>query len=97
MLKEIINYAKTIKIPRNPLHVILHAMSELGELAEALRKKYDKNFYKKDQDEDGILGEGCDAIITIVDVLVQEGFTEEQISATISRKCEKWYMKNLGA
>lgn len=96
MLKEVIHYVNAIKTPRKSEHVILHAMSELGELSEELRKKYYKNFYKKEQGKDGVLGEGCDVIITLIDLLIQEGFTEEQISETISRKCEKWYMKNLG-
>lgn len=86
-------FSKNIGIPRKPKDVFLQVVEEVGELGKEIRVKYDDNYYKKG-DIDGILGESCDILIALIDILTLEGFTKEEIEETIIKKCMKWENNN---
>lgn len=94
MFNLIETYSKEIQNGRTPMGVSFAIMEEVGELARELRVKYDDTCYKE-EGKDGILGESCDILISLIDLLVLEGFTEEQILETIKEKCEKWKNKTI--
>lgn len=93
MILDIIkNVSEKIKNNRHPKYIILKVFEEVGELAKEIKAKYDTNGYEK-KGKDGILGEGCDSLITIIDLLLIEGYTKEDILKTIDKKCNKWNEK----
>ena len=86
-------FSQKIKTIRKPKDVFLQVVEEVGELGKEIRVKYDPNYYKKG-DEDGILGESCDIIIALIDILALEGFSKEEVEKTIIQKCIKWKKNN---
>lgn len=92
MIKSV---ADRVKNGRTPLFTALQVGEEAGELLKAIKIDYDPNSYKK-QDEDGVLGEGCDIIIATVDTMLLKGHTKEEIVNTIAKKLEKWERKANG-
>lgn len=94
MFNLIKKYSDEIKNERSSVGVSLAIMEEVGELARELRVKYDDSCYKE-KGKDGILGESCDILISLIDLLILEGYTEEQVINSIKNKCEKWKSKTL--
>ena len=94
MFNLIKTYSKEIQNGRTPVGVSFAIMEEVGELARELRVKYDDSCYKE-EGKDGILGETCDILVSLIDLLILEGYTEEQVINTIKNKCEKWKSKTL--
>lgn len=92
MYKIIEETSKSIKNEREPQNVFLQVIEEVGELSKELRVKYDSTSYKQ-EGEDGILGESCDILISLIDLLILEGYTEEDINRTVVKKCDKWKSK----
>ena len=86
-------FSKEIRTGRKPKDVFLQVVEEVGELGKEIRVKYDPNYYKKG-DEDGILGESCDILIALIDILTIEGFSREEIEETVLKKCIKWKKNN---
>lgn len=97
MFKVVENVSKKINNGRTPDKVFYQVVEEVGELSKEVRAKYDQNYYKK-EGEDGILGESCDILISLLDFLILQGFTEQQVIETINKKCNKWNNKinNIG-
>lgn len=91
---EIMKQVRDVKINngRTVPSVMLAITEECGELAKEVRIRYMADCYKK-EGVDGILGEGCDIIISTLDLLFLEGYSEEQIKETISKKISKWISK----
>lgn len=92
MYKIIEETSKSIKNEREPQNVFLQVLEEVGELSKELRVKYDTTSYKQ-EGKDGILGESCDILISLIDLLILEGYTEEDINKTVVKKCNKWKSK----
>lgn len=91
-IKIIATQCMGIKTERTPMSVMMQLMSEVGELAEELRVKHDPSFYKE-EGKDGILGEGCDVLIALIDLLIQSGYKAEDIISTTKTKMDKWWKK----
>lgn len=85
-------YSDKIKNNRKPIEIALQVSSETGELMDEVRRSEVPGFYKK-PGVDGILGESCDVMIAVLDLLFKKGYTEKDITDTIKKKCEKWYNK----
>lgn len=85
-------YSDKIKNDRKPIEIALQVSSETGELMDEVRRSEAQGFYKK-PGVDGILGESCDVMIAVLDLLFKKGYTEKDITDTIKKKCEKWYNK----
>lgn len=73
---------------RSSYQVLAKLMEELGELSVEVNIKHG-NINKKGG-SDGILGECCDVIIAVTDLLFLEGYSIKDIEATTSLKLEKW-------
>lgn len=86
------DYSDKIKNSRKPIEIALQVSSETGELMDEVRRSEVPGFYKK-PGVDGILGESCDVMIAVLDLLFKKGYTEKDITDTIKKKCEKWYNK----
>lgn len=85
-------YSDKIKNDRKPIEIALQVSSETGELMDEVRRSEVAGFYKK-PGVDGVIGEGCDVMIAVLDLLFKKGYTEKDITDTIKKKCEKWYNK----
>lgn len=85
-------YSEKIKNDRKPIEIALQVSSETGELMDEVRRSEVQGFYKK-PGVDGVIGEGCDVMIAVLDLLFKKGYTERDITDTIKKKCEKWYNK----
>lgn len=92
MYKIVEETSKSIQNGRTSKNVFLQVVEEVGELSKELRVKYDNTSYKQ-EGEDGILGESCDILVSLIDLLILEGYTEEEINQTVSKKCNKWKSK----
>ena len=77
---------------RDITSIFMQLASEVGELAEEVRIKTDPKYYKQ-PGKDGILGEGCDVIIAVVDLLHIAGYAKPEIHNTIIDKLNKWESK----
>lgn len=94
MFKTIAKISNMIQNDRHPQHVFLQVVEEIGELSKEIRTKYDKTSYKQ-EGVDGILGESCDILISLIDMLILEGYAEEDIMKTINNKLDKWKSKSM--
>lgn len=72
--------------------VMMAISEECGELAREVRVKHMPDCYKE-EGVDGILGEGCDVVISTIDLMLLEGYSEEQIEKMIDSKLSKWISK----
>lgn len=95
LINTIYNTAEVIKNGRTPTSVFLSISEEVGELAKELNVKYQESCYKTG-DEDGILGESCDVLIGVIDLLFLEGHSREEILSTLESKLSKWKSKTNG-
>ena len=93
ILSKVYETGNRIKNDRNISGIFMQAVSEIGELGEEVRIKTDKSYYRKDEGKDGILGESCDTIIALTDLLNIAGYTLEDIDRVISSKLNKWEQK----
>lgn len=93
ILSKVYETGNRIKNDRNISGIFMQAVSEIGELGEEVRIKTDKTYYRKDEGKDGILGEACDTIIALTDMLNIAGYTLEDIDRVISSKLNKWEQK----
>lgn len=93
ILSKVYETGNRIKNNRNISGIFMQAVSEMGELGEEVRIKTDKSYYRKDEGKDGILGEACDVIIALTDLLNIAGYTLEDIDRVISSKLNKWEYK----
>ena len=93
ILSKVYETGNRIKNDRDISGIFMQAVSEIGELGEEVRIKTDKSYYRKDEGKDGILGEACDTIIALTDLLNIAGYTLEDIDRVISSKLNKWEYK----
>ena len=93
ILSKVYETGNRIKNDRNISGIFMQAVSEIGELGEEVRIKTDKSYYRKDEGKDGILGEACDTIIALTDLLNIAGYTLEDIDRVITSKLNKWESK----
>ena len=93
ILSKVYETGNRIKNDRDISGIFMQAVSEIGELGEEVRIKTDKSYYRKDEGKDGILGEACDTIIALTDLLNIAGYTLEDIDRVISSKLNKWEQK----
>ncbi len=93
MTKDIIDtiygFCEAVKDDRTPESAFEWGVGEMEELREELKAEQ----AGLPAGDDGVLGEGVDVILCIVDVLYQKGYTKAQIEAAVQRKCEKWFRK----
>lgn len=92
MFKTIKEVSNSINNGRKPQNVFYKVVEEVGELGQEIQTKYDPLAYKE-KGKDGILGESCDILIALIDLLILEGYTEDEIKTTIINKCNKWKNK----
>lgn len=93
ILSKVYETGNRIKNDRDISGIFMQAVSEIGELGEEVRIKTDKTYYRKDEGKDGILGEACDVIIAVTDLLNIAGYTLEDIDRVITSKLNKWEYK----
>lgn len=80
--------------PDRSLHYILSsAVEEIGELSTEINIA--QGFSYKNPGVDGIIGEGVDVIISVLDIIYKAnpGITEDQLAEIASKKCKKWLSK----
>lgn len=90
-VETILSFSRRIKNTRTPLSVFNHLEGEAEELlAEVFAKKWGDP-----AGPDGILGECIDIINCAVDLIYLDNpdITEEEITAVILKKCQKWEAK----
>lgn len=92
MFNIIKNISEEVKDGRTAVSIMLAVAEETGELATEVKAQYIPGTYKV-TGVDGILGEGADVLITVLDLLIHEGYTEEQVLDTIRAKTTKWKTK----
>lgn len=94
-IAKIYNTADRIFVRRHPMNVMMQLMSEVGELAQEMRVVNDENYYKS-AGKDGILGEACDVLISLIDLISQNGYTLGDIERVTETKLQKWTEKTEG-
>ncbi len=80
VVSRIYNTIDDIPVERETTGIMMQLMSEVGELTKAMRESND----------DGVLGEACDVLITLMDLVKQSGFSINDIERTTGRKLSKW-------
>ena len=93
ILSKVYETGNRIKNDRDISGIFMQAVSEMGELGEEVRIRTDKSYYRKNEGKDGILGEACDVIIAVTDLLNIAGYTLEDIEWIITSKLNKWESK----
>lgn len=90
MINHILNTCKELGSGRSPVRSILKSMEELGEFSTEVNIEIGN--LNKQPSEDGIVGEGVDTIIAVIDTifLLKPDVTLFDINDTILRKLEKW-------
>ena len=93
LVTNIFNVSDSIQNSRAPITVLPFVMEEVGELA--LEVAIDFGISAKPVGDDGIIGEGIDSIICILDLikLHNPDITEEDLMKVAHRKCMKWQAK----
>ncbi|MGL4210199.1 MAG: hypothetical protein ACRCRT_01490 [Cetobacterium somerae] len=81
-----------IKNHRHPTGVFNSIVEEVGELSKEMRVLYDPTCYKKG-DEDGVIGESCDILIGVLDLLYLHGYDKKTIEVVLATKLRKWESK----
>lgn len=90
MIEDIIKTCKELGTGRSPIRSILKSVEEVGEFATEVNILIgDLN---KQPSPDGIIGEGCDSIIAIVDTmfLLKPDLDPDELHSTILTKLNKW-------
>jgi NTP pyrophosphatase (non-canonical NTP hydrolase) len=81
---------------RCPRDIFDSAVEEIGELSTEVRVKYGKSYKKGDRD--GILGESCDVILCLIDLIYKDNpdIKPEDICEVLRFKMSKWLTKESG-
>lgn len=94
LVTEIINTSIQVQNTRNIQDILIHAMTELGELAQEVQIA-EGNSYKQ-AGPDGVVGEALDVIACMVDMIyIHYGIlaNEEYLISLMKPKLEKWKEK----
>lgn len=95
MIQEVFNVSRAVK-PRSKYEVLATLMEEVGELSTEVA--IDEGYSLK-KSEEGILGEGADVIICVLDLIwldsenVTDDKIEEMLMETLKLKLAKWLNK----
>lgn len=95
LVSEIIKTSIQVKNDRNIQDILIHAMTELGELAQEVQIA-EGNSYKS-AGPDGIVGEALDVIACMVDIIYVHYDVladEEYMISLMKPKLEKWKEKS---
>ena len=95
LVSEIINTSIQVQNTRGIQDILIHAMTELGELAQEVQIA-EGNSYKQ-AGPDGVVGEALDVIACMVDMIyVHYGIltNEEYLISIMKLKLEKWKQKD---
>jgi hypothetical protein len=93
IINKVFEFCERIKNNRTLDDIYKHSLGEMDELQTEIEAV--KN--KSTSGPDGIKGEAIDVILCMLDILYQEGATEEEIEAYMIKKSIKWervYGKN---
>ena len=100
-ISAIVNVSKKIKDDRSLDKILMHAITELGELSEEVL--IDKGLSYKNPGVDGVVGEAVDLIICVVDLLyihlkqkgvdLSAGVMDAYIKDIATAKLKKWEEK----
>lgn len=91
LVHEIVNASIQVQSTRNIQDILVHAMTELGELAQEVQISQDKSY--KQEGSDGVIGEALDVIACMVDIIYIHGGVladEEYLISRMKPKLEKW-------
>lgn len=90
LISYIFAYSDTIKNGRTPQDILVHTMTELGELATEVQIAAGNSY--KEAGPDGVVGESIDLIICAMDMIrqVDPTITPEQLSEMALLKLMKW-------
>lgn len=93
ILSTIFSSSRIVNNDRTSSSVLRSLTSELGELAQEIDIKEGTSY--KQPDEEGIIGEAIDVIVSAADIIYLEDpdITEEQILQILKKKCDKWVIK----
>lgn len=93
-LKNVYDVAEN-SLPRHKLQVLAQTVEEVGELSTEIA--IDSGFrLNKESGPDGIIGEACDVMVTVLDIIYLakewESYSEfkEHISEILISKSNKW-------
>ena len=88
----------TIHDGRTAQDVMVSLMSEVGELAEEVNIQYSTRNSYKTPGADGVVGEGIDVILCVMDLLhiSNPELTHEELMRLAALKLQKWYNKSHG-
>ena len=95
LISEIVKTSIQVQNQRSIDDVLIHAMTELGELAEEVQIAQGNSY--KQSGPDGVIGEALDVIACMVDVIYLYGGVladEEHMLSVIRPKLEKWKEKD---
>lgn len=92
--ETILDKIKSIKTNRTVEDSLLYAMTEIGELSDEILKH--KGFSNKDKQDNGIVLEAIDVIVSCLDIiqLQKPDITQEEIDKLLHTKIDKWKNKN---
>jgi NTP pyrophosphatase (non-canonical NTP hydrolase) len=84
------NMSSEIDDDRTTSDILIHLMTEVGELAEEIEIHKGRSY--KSAGADGVVGEAIDVIACALDIIHQHDstITEDQLVAMIIPKLQKW-------
>lgn len=90
MIEDILKTCKELGTHRSPVRSILKTVEEVGEFSTEVNIEI--GHLNKKPSPDGIIGEGCDSIIAIVDTmfLLKPDLNLSVLQETIEKKLNKW-------
>ena len=96
LITEVVLTCEHIQSPRTAADILLHAVTEIGELALEIQIDEGKSY--KQTGDDGIVGEALDVIVCMIDIIYNQMgqfFEEEQLVDWVRPKLEKWKSKQM--
>jgi len=96
LISEVALACEHISSPRTTADILIHAMTEMGELALEIQIDEGKSY--KQSGEDGIVGEALDVIVCMIDIIYKQlgpFLEEEQLLERIRPKLQKWESKQM--
>lgn len=93
LVGHVLEFSELVENERTPLKVLPKLVEEVGELSTEIA--IDGGISYKNPSSDGIVGEGVDIIIAVLDIikLHNPNITEADLLKIAVSKCNKWYTK----